>query len=70
MRFKGIRQSIEQALTVFGVVLSEGCEVCQSFSAAELVQPEPAPASVVQQAMQISADHGSVVLLAHPADLR
>ena len=70
MSFKCIRQSIDQALAVFGVVLHEGCKVCQPFPAAELVQPEPTPASVVQQAMQIGADHASVVLLAHPADLR
>ena len=48
MRLKGVCEAIHQALAVFGVVHLKGCQVIQSLAAAELVQPVPAPAAVVQ----------------------
>ena len=68
MRLKGVCESIHQALAVFGVVHLKGCQVIQSLSAAELVQPVPAPAAVVQQAMEIGANNGSLIRLPYPAD--
>ena len=68
MSLKGVCELIHQVLAVFGVVHLKDCQAVQPLSAAESVQPEPAPAAVVQQAMEIGANHGSLMLLPHPAD--
>ena len=55
MFFKGIRQSVEQGVSLSAVVRLLLTEVCESASAAKPIQPASSPGAVIEDSMQVSA---------------
>ena len=67
MGFKGIGEPVDQRFAMFCVVLIKQGQVRQVASAAQLIQPQSPPSAVIEQAMEIGAHHGTVVVLDDPA---